>query len=41
MTDEAPPPQSGLMSGCFGLAAVPLGMGLLFILWLMFLGLFG
>jgi hypothetical protein len=29
------------LSGCFGLMAVPLGVGLLFVLWLVFLGLFG
>ena len=35
------PASPGLMSGCLGLVGVPLGMGLLFILWLIFLGLFG
>lgn len=38
---EPSTPKPGLMSGCLGLTAVPLGMGLLFVLWLIFLGLFG
>lgn len=33
--------QPGLMSGCFGLAAIPLGLGMLFALWLLWLMVFG
>jgi hypothetical protein len=35
------PPYSGPIMGCFGLASVPLGMGFLFLLWLIGLAIFG
>jgi len=35
------PPKPGLLGGCLGLAAVPLGLGLLFALWLIGLAIFG
>lgn len=37
---NATPPPS-LLSGCMGLAAVPLGLGVLFALWLIGLAVFG
>jgi hypothetical protein len=37
----SPTPSGGPIMGCFGLAAVPLGMGLLFLLWLIGLAIFG